>query len=563
MRLPKSLLFFLATAIVFALQTIPMVGIFLMFMLAMFWSVLLINAGMIGIAYEALTGRVARVWLVVPLLFYGGYWLAAANDHKILRDLGQSYDAANAKVRVPFDARQQALVFEDASADGGYVQNYNLPVMYARDSNFPEGARSIRMMSQEICRRVAESRPLREAKVYTFGFQDGDILRSAKIGIRFCDLTMPERPALPTVTVSKAEAKTFVGTLPVTQAITLVRTPEGRIYKLLGGVAAPLKWLPMPAMGCGLISSSASWKCEATFLRDGFTPIVSGTGQFGRDAAVLARALGLALVLPENRKGGDATLVLAKLAEVERVTRDRQLAALDAMIADPLMKNPQWDFGVISSQPDVLLTRADAVMDALERAAPVRGNDFYKGRESGRTFARLIASLPRERFVAYGPRILALYRANFDPVSDPSASRPESHWLWEAEDMLRLLGALGPDALPILVDPRASRPSVNDAGIEGLCRIGLPGRGASAPVLIDRWRSTKKFDRDERRSLFVAMRRSGIDVPPLPDGADQNDLIAEWGDISPSSPQRVCATQAEYQARREEKYSGRRRTNLD
>lgn len=39
----------------------------MMFMLAMLWSVALINAGMIGTTLEALIGRVARLWLLVPL----------------------------------------------------------------------------------------------------------------------------------------------------------------------------------------------------------------------------------------------------------------------------------------------------------------------------------------------------------------------------------------------------------------------------------------------------------------------------------------------------------------
>ncbi|MBN9009246.1 MAG: hypothetical protein J0H63_03635 [Rhizobiales bacterium] len=68
--------FFVATAVVFALQAIPPVGLFLMFMLAMVWSVLLINAGMIGVSFEAAIGRVSRWWLLLPLAFYGGYWAA-------------------------------------------------------------------------------------------------------------------------------------------------------------------------------------------------------------------------------------------------------------------------------------------------------------------------------------------------------------------------------------------------------------------------------------------------------------------------------------------------------
>lgn len=534
-----------------------------MLMLATFWSVLLVNAGMLGVAFEAIIGRVSRLWLVLPIFFYGAYGMAAAEDHKSLQALAGTFDSTNAQVRVPFDPDAQALVFEgDGNGGSWYVQNYNLPVAYSRNANYLEGARSHRMMASEICTKVRESSPLRAAGVYPFGFHDGDAIGARKFETRFCDLGMPERTTLPEVTVERQEKKMLIGTLPVTRVKTVVRTPDGQKHILLGGVAAPLSWFPKPVMGCALNSGPPSWNCGAGFWRNGFTPIVSGNTRYSRDSVVLARALGLKRVSVQNRKGGDPTLVLAKLAEVEGATRERQLAALDRIIANPLTKDPEWNLGVISSQPGILDTRAEAIMAALERVSAVGGENFYRGRESGRILAGLVVALPPERFAAFGPRILALYRANFDDWADnggPHQPR-HSHWLWEVEGLLRRLGDFGPDALPILVDPRASRPNVNGAGIEGLCRVGPVGKKAAGPRLIKYWQSTSRFDRDERRDLFIAMRRIGIAVPLLEEGIEK--LNKEWGDVTPSSPVRVCAFHAEWLARRKERFGGRHRTNL-
>jgi hypothetical protein len=78
-------------------------------------------------------------------------------------------------------------------------------------------------------------------------------------------------------------------------------------------------------------------------------------------------------------------------------------------------------------------------------------------------------------------------------------------------------------------------------------------------------RSRDGADRDTRAAIFVAMRRIGGSLPPLPE--DKNNqlasLQAEWSDISPRSPYRVCAISAERQARREEKSGGQRHSNLD
>jgi hypothetical protein len=331
--------------------------------------------------------------------------------------------------------------------------------------------------------------------------------------------------------------------------------PDGRQYRLLGGSASPLSRWPIPVMGCALNSGAPSWDCFHGFYRDSFTPIVSGDTRYGRDNVVLAQALGLKRVAPEQRRSGDATSVNAKIDAAEAAALARQLASLDAMIGDPLAKVIDWDVGVIANRAEVLDAKADAIMTGIERAAAAAvGDDRYKARESGRILARLIAKLPRERFVGYGPRLLTLY-----------AAADDEHWLWEAESLIRRLGDLGVGAVPYLVRSKASVPNVNGAGIEGLCRVGPPAKVAATPLLTAMWAKTRDFDRDDRRALFVAMRRIGISVPKLSEDkrGQMADIEKEWGDISPASPPRVCAVRAEWQARREEKYSGKRRTNLE
>jgi len=236
--IPFSLIFFALTVALFVLQMIPFIGIFLMFLLAMFWSVLLINAGMIGIAVEAVIGRVSRWWLVVPLVFYCAYWAVAAQDHMVMRRLGAAYDAANAKVITGFDPVRQALAFDGDGGDGDgswLTQNYGLPVAYSANSNFQESFLSHRMMGKEICSKVREAPALRAAFVNVFGFHDGDAIRDRKMEGRFCTLSMPERPALPLVWVSRAETKSRETSLPITRVTTTITMPNGRQLRLLCG----------------------------------------------------------------------------------------------------------------------------------------------------------------------------------------------------------------------------------------------------------------------------------------------------------------------------------------
>ncbi|MFT4159823.1 hypothetical protein [Shinella sp.] len=551
---PISLLFFAVIAVLFVLQLIPLTSI-LAFMLAMFWSALLVNAGMIGIAAEALLGRVSRWWLLVPFVFYGSYWSVALNDHMTLRSLSASYDAANASIAIPFDPVDHALAFVNGDAGPWLTQNYALPVAYSVIPNLAEGYLSHRMMDAAICSRVRETPALRAALINVFGFHDGDAISSRRMETRFCDLSTPERPELPLVQVFQKAEKLLDGSLPITRVTKTVTMPDGRQFQLLGGVAAPLRWIPMPVIGCGLDSAQSSWGCGVQFSRKRFMPIVSGNTRYLRDEVVLARALGLQSVAIEDRKGGDPTLVLAKMASVEDETLARQLANIDAVIADPFAKTGDFQIDLVVNQAEALTSRADMIMVELERLAAVSGNDFSRAQESGLVLARLLASLPRNKFVGFGQRILALY----ERVDD-------KHWIWRAEPLLGRLGELGTGALPYLINARSLPPSLNAARIEGLCRVGLAGRSVAEPALVTLWsRSRDGAERDIREAIFVAMRRIGGAMPLLVEAEPGQiaSLQSRWVDVSPRSPSRVCAIRAERQARSVEKSGGQRRSNLD
>lgn len=318
---PVSLLGLVATAVVFLLQVVPIIGFFLMVVAAPFWSVLLINGSMIGVAIEVAVGRVARFWLLLPILFYGGYWLAATSDHLALWQLRSQYDAANAKVAVDFEPTRHALVFQNSDAGAWLTQNYALPVAYSINSNFPEGYRSNRMVDFSVCTTIRKYPNLIKAAVVGLGFFDGNImLGNRRMEERFCDLSMPERPTLPIVLVAGRGKETFVRGMPVTLGNRTITMPDGQIFQLLGGMASPLTWIPMPIMGCGLDSLWASWDCSVRFQRNRFVPIVSGSGRFGRDSVVLAKALGLKPVTIDDRVGADRQVVFERIAEIEKAS---------------------------------------------------------------------------------------------------------------------------------------------------------------------------------------------------------------------------------------------------
>lgn len=550
---PRSLLWFVVTGAVMLLQMFPVTGIVLMFALAMLWSIAFINLGMIGTAWEALTGRVSRLWLILPLAFYGGYYAFAVSDHLMLARLQAQIDAANARVHIPFDPAKQVLGAESRSEDGfggpALLQDYGLPVFYQASADRPETYSATRIVDAAICARVRNTPSFSGAGIWSFGVIDRNGGKPGGLDKRFCQLTQPERPSLPLVAVALEGERTHAATLPVRAVTTRVTMPDGATYQVRGGTASPLRWLPMPVMGCGLNSGAPSWDCDAGFLRADFTRLVSGP-----DVAALAAALGLKRVAPENRRAADPATVNDLIARAEADALARDIAAFDRVAVDPTAKVDSIPFRVLAARPDALDPRADAIMAALERAAAVENR--YAARENGRNLARLLTRLPPDRFRAFGPRIIALY-AHADPGEKP-------HWLWESADLVNRLGDLGPAALPLLTRPAFDRNPPRLWSIEAACRLG-PAAQPLATLLYEQWAKTRDFDRDERARLYVTMRRIGLAVPPLAqDKRGQFDKLREnWADITPRSPPRVCAVRAEQQARREEKYSGKRKTNLD
>ncbi|NEJ84324.1 hypothetical protein GR268_48725, partial [Rhizobium leguminosarum] len=121
---------------------------------------------------------------------------------------------------------------------------------YSVSPNFPEGYRSNRMIDSAVCAKVRATRALQSAFVHVLDFHDGEALDDRRTENHFCDLSMPEKPELPIVTVSQEETKDFEKSLPVRRTTTTITMPDGRGFQLLGGTAAPLSWIPMPIIGC-------------------------------------------------------------------------------------------------------------------------------------------------------------------------------------------------------------------------------------------------------------------------------------------------------------------------
>lgn len=406
MRLPRSLLFFAATAIAFLLQLSPYTGVFLMILGAPLWSVVLINLGFIGIGAEAAAGRVGKGWIILPIAWFVGYAGYALGDHQVLWNLKNQIAAANVDVQIPFDPSRQALVFEGSISGNWMVNNYALPVVYGRSDNKGEWRyRSTRLVDRTECDHIRRDKSLTGTGISVNSFHDIDgPLGTRKFEARFCDLMQPENPMLPVAFVRRAESNRVVSGLPVTDTVTTVTLPDGSNFSLLGGHAEPLGWIPKLVMGCALNSAAPSWKCTVGFVRDRFTQLNDAESRYGSDDIVLARALGLKPVAPSDRKAGDPRQVRADTAAALKRVLDEQTANLDRALADPAIQIGSVPFPALRGRMDIILPRLAAMVLTVERGVEMRHN----ARSNAQQIFHLIMQAPADEIAPYRARLESL-----------------------------------------------------------------------------------------------------------------------------------------------------------
>lgn len=404
--LPKSLLFLVLTGVVFLLQAIPTTGIFLMFMLAPFWSVALVNAAVIGAGVEAGLGSVSSVWLSLPIAWFGGYISYAALQHHTLDRLHADIASSNAAVRIPFDAALQQLVLTSASDATFLIDNYDIPMVFvAEPGRGGPSYRSYRMAGEGMCAKLGKARNLNAFGIYTTGLMDlRNSLAAIEFDRHFCNVSLPEHPTLPAVVAETDDAPEHGWLLPVSIVTTSVRTPDGRSFALRDGTASVLRWFPMPVMGCGLNDAAPSWDCFAAFVHDAL-PLQPKQWRYQPDVTELARALGLRAVAAEDRRGVDPEQLRHIVQERLHLIETTQLDALDSALAGGTNLPAILSFDGLRGRLDLLQPRLERMVGAIEnavfsapRARPDAVRIFY-----------LIKSLPEELIAPYRARLEAVW----------------------------------------------------------------------------------------------------------------------------------------------------------
>lgn len=276
-----SLACFIATAVVAALQWIPFTGIFLMFLMAPFWSVVLINVGFLAMIFEATMGLIPRWAVILPLLYFGGYYTEAVVQHiEVSREIAAV--SSRPVDRLPFDVKDTAINV-DLSGDeigANLLTRYNAPIVI-RGGIGKDGLADVYRLKPEctLDRESMSSGPSHNA------YQRHSLLFDT------CIAHHREAYAGPIVNVKLSEDGRAGDNTVAADRIVLA-APDGNHVAIDNGWYSPLSWFPMPIIGCALNDEPPAWKCFANFNHDRIPVRTSADGVRDPTTAV-ARALGL------------------------------------------------------------------------------------------------------------------------------------------------------------------------------------------------------------------------------------------------------------------------------
>lgn len=297
---------------------------------AIIWPILLINLGFTGIAFEVFIKRVHWIWLVLPLLWFGGYFAFALKDHLIVSALQGELKQHNTLIRIPFDPGLDALVMDNNKDASNLISDYRLPVVFTKLANSDANDfNAVRLADQSVCNVLRHNSFFQKAGIFT-----GSLGSRPKNGSyptidnRLCVIWLPEKPTGNVINVHRSSSDQTFQKLDIKRSSLIVRTPENGHYEILFGEAKPLVWWPKPLLFCALNSGGPSWECVSGFDRDSVVLAAQKSRKYFVVPDLLARALNLDFTMPEVRQATPNS----KMIELIQSSLSRKGLQLDSSI---------------------------------------------------------------------------------------------------------------------------------------------------------------------------------------------------------------------------------------
>jgi hypothetical protein len=475
----------------------------------------LFHFGLVAAFIEGLAGRFSRTVIVLPLLFYFGYYVAywrqgehVAAEAKLLR-------AHNPKKIFDFDPAKFSLVMDQADL---FAATHAIPVVYSYDPSYrPSGYLSFRLLP------VAQVGPFIAAArgdVQVLGVYWDD---AKQPNVR--ELRLPQRPANPivAVTVTDDPGAGWADWNMGAETTEIARGGE-QIGVFRSGYVQRLPKFPFLTIGCSSAAGQSPRNCEANFILQrralASVPETVDRSRFDDPVSIM---LGL-------RKYSDAEFsdfqgfATTKLepdhpAKAPPASDDTAFTALQAIVDG---QNPSlaWTMGyVIANDPKRLAQLAPGMAKRFVELSPLDTPDAPQRREQAALLAGGLAALTARDFTAVADKLSGIVRRQ---------------GAWQDFPVLYVrLAEAGPKMYSFYRDRFLAHdvtPQEKLLAALAVCRVGQADGELTAAIKsewADQAESARR-DGDYKTALFAALVKLGQEDFLRQSGAPEPALRAAW-----------------------------------
>lgn len=300
MSVPKSLIPLAFAVCITALQIVPGISdIVILKLAAPDWVPIIYNVVCIGLVIEVLIRRIHWLWLIPPVLWFGGYMIYQLHTNRQIDRIQAEIDAISAGQTMPFDPATADLVFDrDMPGEPGRIlQHFDIPRVFRAGAGLDDRHLASYATTAERCaelRRKANSeRALVMLESYAFGATPGNVAD-------MCIYAVTAEPERAVYRVSRQSRREMRGRLPVEIEIQTIRAPGGKEARVAQAAVRNLQVIPFAMYLCPHIGQDSD--CSTLTFRRNREMLRS------RDPAGQIISLGTVLGLP----GFDSAKVRAR-----------------------------------------------------------------------------------------------------------------------------------------------------------------------------------------------------------------------------------------------------------
>lgn len=286
--------------------------------LAPFWPGILVNFSALLIIKDVWQRRLAKPFLMIPAIWFGGYAAATIISHDKADRIQKDLESFNQGKLVRREATALPIQIDDSdsgrrgqdSVSYDLIRSYGLSEVFSRTVEFRRGEKgwssthriwlarqSCPAVPENIAAGAGQQGPNQWTQVT---YQSGKEHWQTSLLSGLCMWSGPADPKQSPLLIHLGHTTTILEnlrTFPIVKGFRQniqITHPDGKATEIATGAVTPLTWLPLPFWGCGFHYSSNEQRlgetCRFDFWAGGE---ISRSEARDRPATVIARALGL------------------------------------------------------------------------------------------------------------------------------------------------------------------------------------------------------------------------------------------------------------------------------